>query len=158
MKPLATRPPPAPLYVLGEGEDERHFFEQLCRVHGIEGVHCLQYDGRDALRGDLASLRSILEPAVRTLLIVQDADDAAAVAFTRVRDALAANGFPAPDASNVLAVGAPATCVLILPGDGQAGTGVRRAVPRVHHEAQSSVDSRCPQGTDPRVAHDPFAR
>lgn len=122
MKPLAKRPPPAPLYVLGEGDDEKHFFEQLCRAHRIEGVHCLQYDGRDALRGYLESLHSMLDPAVGALLIVQDADDSAAAAFMRVRDALDAAGFVAPATPGALAAGAPATSVLILPGDGQVGT------------------------------------
>jgi hypothetical protein len=83
-----------------EGEDDRAFFETLCDRLALTEIQVLPIGGKTRLTENLCALTQDPGfPALRSLLIVRDADDNPTAAFQSVCASLASAGFTPPLAS-----------------------------------------------------------
>jgi hypothetical protein len=113
VRPIAiTRPK----LLLGEGEDERRFFNALLAHLGIADIQVEQYRGKTTLKGDLeAFAKAPGFSAVTSLGVTRDADTDANGAFASVCHALINAGLTAPPAHDQSAGGSPRVRVWIMP-------------------------------------------
>jgi hypothetical protein len=97
-------------------------FTAMIEARGIDGVQCLAYGGKTALRGFLKNRAAPPEwPMVRGILVTQDANGDPGAAFASVRDALTSRGLASPRAPGEVTQGPPNVAVWILPGAGRLG-------------------------------------
>jgi hypothetical protein len=91
-----------PKLLVVEGNHERDFFESWLITLGITNIQFMPIGGKTLLRDNLAGLvkqKPFLDGNVSSIVIVRDADDNPAGAFTSVRDAVQDIGLPVPSRS-----------------------------------------------------------
>lgn len=109
--------------LLVEGWDDVGFIRSFLSHHARSvDVQVLPYLGRDRLRTYLRALLNTPGFAdVQWLGICQDADQNAAAAEQRIRDALRNTGLPVPSRSWETAAGNPSVVALIMPNGRDSG-------------------------------------
>lgn len=85
--------------LLVESRDPKELFIRMLRRQGIQDVQVMDFGGVSQLRGYLGALKAVDGfEQVRGLAIIRDAETSARNAFISVRNALKAQGLPAPTA------------------------------------------------------------
>jgi hypothetical protein len=111
-----------PRLLIGEGDDEVHFFEALvARLH-LDDIQVEKYGGTAGLSRFLRDLAR--RPGYERLValgVTRDADDDCSTTFDRVRGSLSSNGFPFPAVPGHITQGLLRIGVFILPDNQRAG-------------------------------------
>ena len=126
MKITATPQPDfaLPVTVFVEGADEVDLLGIILKSMGSDDIHVRGIGGKDNLaqRFEAAIAMSSFQSAVKTIAIIQDADDSEANAFRDVCAVLKANMLPVPNTNGTIAQDAKYKVgVQILPGNGRQG-------------------------------------
>lgn len=118
---------PLPHLIACEGYGDLRLIDELLKHHHIANcnVGCPSRDFGHDLGGFVKAIRALLDirgKVLRGILVVIDADESPAAAFTAACNALAGGGFPVPaKAFNVEELN-PRVGVYVMPGNGRDGT------------------------------------
>ena len=116
-------PVQSPVQLIVEGNDQRNFFEALCKHVSYTDIQVQNFGAVTELQDFLEGL--VGEPGFREVTesvgVVRDADESASDAFRSVQGALRNVGLSVPTAPEERTDGRPAVSVLILPGGGRRG-------------------------------------
>jgi hypothetical protein len=110
-----------PKLLLGEGEDEKSFFEALLAHMGLAEIQVIQYGGKTRLGGYLQALvaSSGFHDSVFSLGITRDADGVVADAMKSIDGILKKSALPSPGGA---AKGSrPRVAIFILPDQASPG-------------------------------------
>ena len=111
-----------PNVLLVEGEDDKRFFETLCK-HIQKDVQVIRMHGKDNLKNSLEAIvkGSDFRQVVKAMGIIMDADNDPGGRFHSIKNALVKLGLPCPSKPFDITGGKPKIGVAVLPDENTPG-------------------------------------